>query len=396
MWPEGTAQTDTTVIRDGQREEVEVWELVPGDLVVLNAGEKAPGDGELVEATKVSLDEAILTGESEPVNKRPLGWAETVAGADALPVQSMVYMGTTVVTGRGIMRVTKTGIHTELGQIAASLSEHVEEETPLQVRLKAFSKILTYIVVAATVVILVVGLLMGREFFDMLRTSIILAIAAVPEGLLIAVTVILVIGMRKILKRNGLVKRLLAVETLGSVTNICTDKTGTLTEGRMRVNRANLKNEERAFQTMVLCNNLEGPVDIALWEYAESMKYGNPQELFDSTRRIGEELFTSETKYMIADVTGNIFEGQSYFFLKGAPEIVLKMCNLPNAEQDQLLAQVDDWAGEGLRLLGLAYRTGGTMEEYTGYTWLGLLGMEDPVREGVVEAVQVRTMPASR
>ena len=185
-------------------------------------------------------------------------------------------MGTTVVTGRGILRVTRTGTRTELGQIATSLSEHVEEETPLQVRLKAFSKILTYIVVAATLVILIVGLLMGREFLDMLRTSIILAIAAVPEGLLIAVTVILVLGMRKILKRNGLVKRLLAVETLGSVTVICTDKTGTLTEGRMRVNRADLLDEERAWQTMVLCNNLEGPVDIALWEYAEKQMPGEP------------------------------------------------------------------------------------------------------------------------
>jgi Ca2+-transporting ATPase len=121
-----------------------------------------------------------------------------------------------------------------LGKIAASLHENVEEDTPLQVRLKAFSKTLTIIVVLFTLGILVVGLLMGREFLDMLRTSIILAIAAIPEGLLIAVTVILVLGMRKILKRNGLVKRMLAVETLGSVTTICTDKTGTLTEGRMR------------------------------------------------------------------------------------------------------------------------------------------------------------------
>ncbi len=149
-------------------------------------------------------------------------------------------MGTTVITGRGLMQVNQTGRHTELGKIAASLQEHVEEDTPLQVRLKVFSKTLTRIVVLFTLGILVAGLLMGREFLDMLRTSIILAIAAVPEGLLIAVTVILVLGMRKILKRNGLVKKLLAVETLGSVTVICTDKTGTLTEGLMRVTRTDL------------------------------------------------------------------------------------------------------------------------------------------------------------
>jgi Ca2+-transporting ATPase len=385
----GLLKPTTTVIRDGQRVEVEVWELVPGDLVVLNAGEKVPGDGDLLEATRLSLDEAILTGECEPVNKQAVGWSGYATTDEAVDPQTQVFMGTTVVTGRGILRITKTGTRTELGKIAASLSEHVEEETPLQVRLKTFSKVLTYIVVVATLVILVVGLLMGREFLDMLRTSIILAIAAVPEGLLIAVTVILVLGMRKILKRDGLVKRLLAVETLGSVTVICTDKTGTLTEGRMRVSRADLLDEERAWQTLVLCNNLEGPVDIALWEYADKLAPGSPQELFDRTQRLGEELFTSETKYMITHVTSNIFEGSPVFFLKGAPEIVLAMCNVSPEMREDLLAQVDDWAGEGLRLLGLAFRSGGVMDDYTGYNWLGLLGMEDPLRQGVVEAIQV-------
>lgn len=385
----GLLKLTTTVIRDGQRVEVEVWELVPGDLVVLNAGEKAPGDGELLEATKLSLDEAILTGESEPVNKQAISPMVGTPPENASLPQTEVYMGTTVVTGRGILRITKTGTKTELGQIAASLSEHVEEETPLQVRLKAFSKVLTYIVVGLTLVIMIVGLIMGREFFDMLRSSIILAIAAVPEGLLIAVTVILVLGMRKILKRNGLVKKLLAVETLGSVTVICTDKTGTLTEGRMRVNRSDLLDKERAWQTMVLCNNLEGPVDIALWEFAEKEMPGSPQELFDRTQRLAEELFTSETKYMITHVTGNIFQGQPYFFLKGAPEIILAMCEVSKEKQAHLLAQVDEWAGEGLRLLGLACRTGGMLENYHGYTWLGLLGMEDPVREGVQESIKL-------
>ena len=385
----GLLKPTTTVIRDGERVEVEVWELVPGDLVVLTAGEKASGDGELIETTKLSLDEAILTGECEPVNKHALGSLGETSPEDDAATQNRVFMGTTVVTGRGILRITETGTKTELGKIATSLSEHVEEETPLQMRLKNFSRLLTYIVVIATLVILLVGLFMGREFFDMLRTSIILAIAAVPEGLLIAVTVILVLGMRKILKRNGLVKRLLAVETLGSVTVICTDKTGTLTEGRMRVNRTDLTDEVRAWQTMVLCNNLEGPVDIALWEYAEKHMQVSPQEVFDSSLRLGEELFTSETKYMITEVTSNLFQGEHYFFLKGAPEIILAMCDVSDEQRQRLLAQVDEWAGEGLRLLGLAYRPGGEMQHYQEYTWLGLLGMEDPVRDGVVNSIQV-------
>jgi P-type Ca2+ transporter type 2C len=373
----GLLKPTTTVVRDGTRQEVEVWELVPGDIVLLNSGEHVPADGQIIESTKLAVDEAILTGESEPVNK-----SET-SGND------QIYMGTTTITGRGTMVVTRIGSTTELGQIATSLQEHVEEDTPLQVRLKSFSKTLTYIVIGFTLAILITGLVMGRQFLEMLRISIVLAIAAVPEGLLIAVTVILVLGMRKILKRQGLVKKLLAVETLGSVTVICTDKTGTLTEGRMRVARVDLTNQERALQTMVLCNNLEGPVDVALWEYAQSNLPIAPQDLTDSSERLAEELFTSETKYMITAVAGNTHIGGSYNYLKGAPEIVLDMCQLDKHDQLRILAMVDDWAGDGLRLLGLAYRPLGELDNYTGYSWAGLVGMQDPIRDGVHEAVQV-------
>ncbi len=373
----GLLKPTTTVIRDGERKEVEVWELVPGDIVLLNSGEHVPADGEIMDSTKLAVDEAILTGESEPVNK------------NANDGHNQIFMGTTTITGRGTMIVTKIGSSTELGQIATSLQEHVEEETPLQVRLKVFSKTLTYIVIGFTLAILITGILMGREFLDMLRVSIILAIAAVPEGLLIAVTVILVLGMRKILKRQGLVKKLLAVETLGSVTTICTDKTGTLTEGRMRVARVDLADEARALQTMVLCNNLEGPVDIALWEYAQANLSVAPQDLADSSERLAEELFTSETKYMITAVSGNSHIGGRYNFLKGAPEIVLDMCQVEKSQQLKILANVDDWAGDGLRLLGLAYRPIGELDDYSGYTWVGLVGMQDPIRDGVHEAVEI-------
>jgi Ca2+-transporting ATPase len=363
----------TTVIRDGARQEIDVRELVPGDLVVLNAGEHVPGDGQIFDSTKLALDEAILTGESEPVGK------------SAAPDQNQVYTGTTVVTGRGLMCVTHTGSSTELGQIATSLQEETQE-TPLQVRLRAFSHALTRLVILVTAVILVTGLISGRPFLQMLRVSIILAIAAVPEGLLIAVTVILVLGMRKILKRNGLVKKLLAVETLGSVTVICTDKTGTLTEGRMQVTRTDISNSQRALETVVLCNDLEGPVDIALWEYARTQLGVDPQEMADRSERLAEELFSSETKFM---VTANRVDGQTFDYLKGAPEIVLGMCQVTPAERAHTMSQVEQWAGEGLRLLGLAYRPQGMLEDHTGYTWLGLVAMEDPIREGVREAIEV-------
>jgi len=370
----GLLKPTTTVIREGTRQEIDVRDLVPGDLVVLSAGEHIPGDGQIIKSTKLMVDEAILTGESEPVAK------------SATPDRDQVYMGTTTVTGRGLMRTTCTGSDTELGQIAASLGEDEREETPLQVRLQAFSRTLTRLVLAITVSILVIGLISGRPFLDMVRVSIILAIAAVPEGLLIAVTVILVLGMRKILKRNGLVKQLLAVETLGSVTVICTDKTGTLTEGRMRVTRTDLKNPQRALEIMALCNNLEGPVDVALWEYARTQLPDEPQELVDRSERLDEALFSSETKYMI---TTNRLDGQSIDCLKGAPEIVLQMCQVTQDERACILAQVERWAGEGLRLLGLACRPQGSLEDHSGYDWIGLVAMEDPIREGVREAIKV-------
>jgi len=370
----GLLKPTTTVVRDGVRQEIEVHELVPGDLVILNAGEHIPGDGQVLQATKLAVEEAILTGESEPVVKT------------AEEGQNQVYTGTTVLTGRGLMRVTITGAGTELGQIATSLHEEIEDETPLQVRLKAFSRTLTRLVLAITVTIFVVGLISGRDFLHMLRVSIILAIAAVPEGLLIAVTVILVLGMRKILKRNGLVKRLLAVETLGSVTTICTDKTGTLTEGRMRVTRCEVDDPQRALEVMVYCNDLEGPVDVALWEYATEQSDRDPQELADLAERLGVELFSSETKFM---VTANRVGGQVIHHLKGAPEIVLNMCDITKDQRAHALAQVEQWASEGLRLLGLAYRLDGLLGEHSGYTWLGLVAMEDPIREGVREAIAV-------
>jgi Ca2+-transporting ATPase len=370
----------TTVIRDGQRQEIDVRLLVPGDLVVLNAGEHIPGDGVVVEGAKLTLDEAILTGESEPVNKKP------ALITNAPEPENLTAMGTTVVTGRGHMLVTTTGSQTELGHIASSLHESEEEETPLQVRLKSFSKLLTIVVVLFTLVILIVGLIMGRPFLEMLRTSIILAIAAVPEGLLIAVTVILVVGMRKILKRQGLVKKLLAVETLGSVTVICTDKTGTLTEGLMRVTQVDFVDEERAFQAMTLCNNLENAVDVALWEYSRSQPGTEPQDLVDGSQRLAEELFSSETKFMSTYVALN---GERNDYLKGAPEIVVEMCQVSEAEKKTILDQVDQWAGEGLRLIGLAYRAHTSLEDHSGYKWVGLVAMQDPVREGVIDAIRV-------
>ncbi len=364
----GLIHPTATVIRDGQRQEIEAHELVPGDLALLSAGERVPADGELLQATKLAADEAILTGESEPVNK------ELVEG------RNRVFMGTTVLAGRGLMQVHSIGARTELGQIAASLRETPEQETPLQVRLRTFSQTLTKLVVGITLLIFLVGVISGRPLFEMLRVSIILAIAAVPEGLLIAVTVILVLGMRKILKRNGLVKRLLAAETLGSVTVICTDKTGTLTQGLMRVTRHAWRDPERALQVMTLANDLEGPVDLALWDFVRAQPGQDPEALAAQAERLEEEPFSSELKYMI---TANRVDGEAFDYLKGAPEVVLGFCSEGAALRGEALQQMEQWAGEGLRTLGLAYRRHGRLEEHSGYAWAGLVAMEDPLRPNV-------------
>ncbi|MGE5588192.1 MAG: cation-translocating P-type ATPase [Clostridia bacterium] len=365
-----------TVVRAGERREVEVRDIVPGDVVILAAGDRVPADGTVLESVKMSVNEAILTGESEPVFK------------GEIPGRNEVYMGTTVLSGRGVVEVTRTGKDTELGKIATSLSENEERATPLQVRLAEFSRALTRIVIGVTVALFLIGVVTGKPALEMVRVAIILAIAAIPEGLLIAVTIILVIGMRRILRRNGLVKRLLAVETLGSVTTICTDKTGTLTRGVMAVTRTEFDLPERAVQALVLCNNLEDSLEVALWEFARGNGIEDPEAFARRAERIDEDPFSSETKYMR---TVNLIEGRPVAFVKGAPEVVAAMCGLPAGHGQEIARTVESWADEGLKVLGIAVKEGdgGALgPESGGYAWAGLVGIEDPIRDEVAEAVR--------
>jgi Ca2+-transporting ATPase len=368
------------VFRDGQLIDIEVWEIVPGDIVSFASGDKVSADGQLLESIHLAADEGVLTGESAPISK-------IVTTENTADVKSYLYMGSTIVTGRGLMKVTKTGASTELGKIASSLNMQEENKTPLQLRLHDFSRSLSLIVLGSTAIILAVGIVQGTEFFEMLRISIALAVAAVPEGLMIAVTVILVIGMRRIFKRQGLVKQLLAVETLGSVTVICTDKTGTLTEGRMTVDRVDLDDVEKSLHAMVLCNNNQGSLEVALWEHAQSNLAIDPQELVDKTKRVDEILFTSESKFMVTAISNTDTLQNTEYFLKGAPEIVLTMCDFDQHSKLRITQQIDDWAKQGLRLMGLAHRKSGNIDSLEGFIWVGLVGVRDPIRSGVTEAI---------
>ena len=379
---QGLVQHQTSVIRATVKQDIPVRELVPDDVVLLSIGDLVPCDGILLEAQKLSINEAILTGESEVIDKAPDREGAT-----------HVFMGTTVAMGRGVMKVLATGMQTELGKIAVSLQDPIHTETPLQQRLRGLSQTLTKLVLALTLMVFVTGLWLGKPLFEMLRMSIVLAIAAVPEGLLIAVTVILVLGMRKILKSKGLVKKLVAVETLGAVNVICTDKTGTLTEGRMRVSRLQTQETQwgpkRAIEVMARCNNEEGPVELALTEYLRG-KLGHEAEILAAAPRLSEELFSSESKFMSVRVQT---EPGLTDYLKGAPEIVLAMCAMAETERQVILQQIDAWAADGLRVIGLAYRDFThtlapiPLEQHSAYTWVGLVGIDDPIRKGVPEAI---------
>jgi Ca2+-transporting ATPase len=354
-----------TVIRDGAHRKVYAKDIVPEDIVVLATGDKVPADGRLLSAKSLSVNESILTGESESVSKNK---------------DDPVFMGTSVLTGRGIMEVSSIGTQTRLGEIAQSIIDTPEVETPLQKRLTKFSNTLTKAVLVLVVVMFALGVLTGKSPVNMARMAIILAVAAIPEGLLIAVTVILVVGMKKILARQGLVKRLLAVETLGSVTVICTDKTGTLTEGLMKATQWDFPVKDMAWNILSLNNNLEGPLEVALWNLVESESGHDPRRIQEACPRLDEKPFSSENKFM---VTLNQINGNRYLLIKGAPEIVVEMCLMPEVEKISLLEQFDSWAQKGQKLIGLAYRDLGAAH----CTWAGLVALQDPVRQEVPEVI---------
>jgi len=356
------------VIRDEFVVEIDVAQIVVDDIVLLNPGDKTPADGKILEAISLSANEAILTGESESILKKP---------------DDMAYMGTVILAGRGVMKVTSTGLATELGKIAESLREIKTEATPLQIRLDKFSKTLTYLVIGICILIFTTGLLLKFDILQSIELSIVLAIAAIPEGLIIAVTMILVIGMRAILRRNGLVKRLLAVEILGTVTTICTDKTGTLTEGIMQIVKTDFQSEQKAAFTMALCNDLADSLEVSLWNHVKAMNL-NPEEIFDKYPRVYEIPFSSDTKYML---TTNSIDEIEVGFLKGAPDIVMEYCNLSSDQKKALERELEEWAGLGLKVLALAFKDTGNIREIKDFTWIGMVGIEDPIRPTVKDAI---------
>lgn len=361
------------VIRDGKRIEIESQDLVPGDIVIIASGDKIPADGKIIKGISILVNEAILTGEEEPAEKT------TEAEKD------LVYMGTTVIAGQGIMVVEKIGKETKVGKIGLSLSEIEEKDTPLQKRLKEFTKHLILLVIIVCFIVFLIGIGSNKDLLETLRISIVLSVAAIPEGLPIAITVILALGMRRILKRKGLVKKLVSIETLGSTSTICIDKTGTLTEGKMQVVKTSFYDKDKALLGLTLINDRKAAMEIAIWNFLEKESKENLDLVFNSYERLSEESFDSSKKYK--GVINNI-NGNNVLFMMGAPEILINFCKPTQTEKKEVEAQINNWAGKGLRIIGIAYKEDGNLEDKKNLLWLGLLGIEDPVRYEAKEALE--------
>ena len=409
------------VMRGGKLVHLPSSELVPGDVVLLEAGDAVPADCRVLESASMKIEEAALTGESVPVEKHA-GGIELAAGADDVPLgdrKNMCYMGSTVVYGRGRAVVCGTGMDTEMGKIAGALSEAKEGLTPLQVKLAELSKILTILVIVICIVIFGVDIIRHgvdnvltdpTALLDTFMVAVSLAVAAIPEGLVAVVTIVLSLGVTKMAKRQAIIRKLSAVETLGCTQIICSDKTGTLTQNKMTVVKHELASEENHFLAgMALCSD-------AKWDAEKGEAVGEPTEcalvndagkagmtnLVAEHPRVGEAPFDSGRKMM--SVVVESLDGKYVQFTKGAPDVVLGLCTkvyedgkvVPMTEErrEQILAANKGMADEALRVLALADRIYDKVPDDCSaaalehdLTFCGLSGMIDPVRPEVAPAI---------
>jgi len=416
------------VIRDGASTTVPAAELVPGDIVVVEAGNVIPADMRFIESAHLKVEEAALTGESVPVEKHTAALPD--ASAPLGDRRNMAYKGTVAVYGRGTAVVVTTGMETELGKIATMLQEEQEVKTPLQKRLTAFGKILSFLVLAICAIIFGIGILRGEPPMLMLLTAISLAVAAIPEALPAVVTISLALGAKKLVRQNALIRKLPAVETLGSVTYICSDKTGTLTVNRMTVEEfyvdghivkgaaagrnGGFDTELKPYELLMLglaVNNdvredtsgavIGDPTEAAAFSFAKKAGYFK-KDIEVQLPRVAEIPFDSERKCM---TTLHRWSGQSRFisFTKGAPDILLEKSidiltseGLKKIDSGEITRINELMASEGLRVLAVGMRfleemppefTPGAAENEL--TLLGLVGMMDPPRQEAKDAIEL-------
>ncbi|MBQ6702879.1 MAG: cation-translocating P-type ATPase [Clostridia bacterium] len=416
---EMTAAT-SKVLRDGKLEHVKSEDLVVGDIIILEAGDAVPADARLIECASIKAEEAALTGESVPVNKKVE--ALETSSDDEVPLgdrKNMVYMGSTIVYGRGAAVVVAIGMDTEMGKIADALAQAQEEKTPLQVKLGQLSKILTYLVIAICVAMFAYKVIVAMNTAEGVTLStalnsfmlaISLAVAAIPEGLATVVTIVLSIGVTKMSKRNAVIRRLTAVETLGCTQIICSDKTGTLTQNKMTVTEHFGDDKELLATAMALCSDAElddqnkatgEPTECALVDFAYNCGL-HKNDLKAKSPRVGEAPFDSSRK-MMSTVHST---GDGYVqYTKGAPDEILKNCTtylsggtvlpLTDDVRAQILKENKNKADKALRVLAAAYKKHTSLPESFApealeneLTFVGLVGMIDPVRPEVKEAIE--------
>ncbi len=358
------------VIREGKRKLIDAKELVPGDLVVLISGDRIPADGKLVQG-EILVSEAILTGEEEGITKKE---------------RDKVFMGTTVLSGKGIMEIEKIGKETEFGKIGKALIEIEEGKTPLQKKLEDLSKNLAILVLVICFLIFLAQVLTGGKIYSAFKTSIVLAVAAIPEALPVIITVVLALGMRRILKKQGLVKTLLATEVLGSTSVICLDKTGTLTEGKMKVVKFQFENKEDALKVMLLNNEERTSLEVALFNFAKENLGKLAEKFLKEGKEIFEEPFDSAKKYSMSIWE---IEGKRISLLSGAPEVVLNFCQIDEEKKKKYSEILDEWAKEGLRVLAFAKKETGNLKEKKDFEFLGIVGISDPVRKEAKELIKI-------
>jgi Ca2+-transporting ATPase len=384
-------------------------DLVPGDLVIVEAGDIVPADLRIFTANLLQSDESSLTGESVPIRKQ----IEPVAGDTPLAERvSMLFRGARVTEGTGVGIVTATGIHSELGKISELVSHAERKSTPLEQQLDRLGRRLIRLALVLTAVLAVVGVLAGREPATMIQTAIALAVAAIPEGLPVVATIALARGLWRMAERNALINRLSAVETLGSTGIICTDKTGTLTENRMTVSvvwppdadteiklsqdGADSETVCAILETGCLCNNAQlatddepaagDPLEVALLEIARDMGV-DPDRIIGSNERVGEIPFDAVTRRMATICR----HGETVrFAVKGAPEAILPLCFESEKDIECWEKRNEELASRGLRVIALAGKSGSDAEEdpFSGLVFQGLVGMIDPPRPDVPAAIR--------
>jgi P-type Ca2+ transporter type 2C len=398
------------VLRDGKRQEIDVAKIVPGDIVVVYEGDKIPADGLIIENNDLLIEEAILTGESMPVEKNTFSFSTQINTLNELishysqhnnkiESQFKTFMGTVVVSGSGKIMITQTGMRTQFGTIAAHLEEHQQTKTPLEIKLDNLARLITIIIIILCILIFIIGILTNRDPMEMFTTAVAIAVAAIPEGLVVGLTAILAIGMNRILKRNGLVRSLVAAETLGSVTTVCVDKTGTLTEGKMKVNQFKTNNEILLYTASTLANDRKDPIEIARLHWATSFankhkKLLAPEQLINKYQRHASIPFSVERRFLAVQIKNEIF-------LSGAPEEMLNRSTASKKEKEEYVNTINKWASEGKRLIGFGYiqtkdtqvasqifKTLKTDSEKNKIQWLGLMSFNDPIRKTVIDTIK--------